>query len=342
MIKHIKRRGFYYLLTVASLFFACQVQSQKLEHKYIREGNEYYAAKEYGNAEVAYNNALDENEKSYAASFNLGDAYYRQLKTDKAIELFSSLITVTANKENLADLYYNLGTIKLSNAIQNVAIKDYDLALKDLDAAIEYYKNSLKNNPKDRHTKYNLSLAQQLKKDLEKIQQDNPNEGNGDNNNDNNDNDDKNNDKNDNKDNKNDKNKDKNNEADTDQDGIPDKKEKGDNPNNPTDTDNDGTPDYQDLDSDNDGKPDEQEAGSKPTEPKDTDKDGTPDYQDLDSDNDGIPDSEEKDGTPKNQQISMEDALRWLENIENEEKRVQEKVKKAKASKTKASKIKNW
>ncbi len=339
-MKHTKRKRLYYLLAVISLFFAQQAQSQKLERKYIREGNEYYAAKEYGNAEVAYNNALDENEKSYAASFNLGDAYYRQMKTDKAIELFSNLITVTANKENLADLYYNLGTIKLSDAIQNIAIKDYEPALEQLKEAIDYYKNSLKNNPKDRHTKYNLSLAQQLKKDLEKIQQDDPNKGDGDNNNDNNNND-KNNDKNDNKDNKND-NKDKNNEADADQDGIPDRVEKGDKPNNPTDTDNDGTPDYQDLDSDNDGKPDEQEAGNKPSEPKDTDKDGTPDYRDLDSDNDGIPDSEEKDGAPKNQQISMEDALRWLENIENEEKRVQEKVKKAKAKKTKASKIKNW
>ena len=127
---------------------------------------------------------------------------------------------------------------------------------------------------------------------------------------------------------------------DSDGDGIPDKKEKGDNPNQPRDTDKDGTPDHKDNDSDNDGKSDSEEAGPNPKEPQDTDKDGIPDYRDLDSDNDGKPDSEENKQMKPNNQISKEDAMRLLEAIENDEKDVQDKLKRVKGSRVK--KEKDW
>ena len=63
------------------------------------------------------------------------------------------VITVTgmnqSDKEKLAKAYHNMGNSYLFN--------------QKLDEAIEAYKNSLRNNPDDFETKYNLAWAQNKK-----------------------------------------------------------------------------------------------------------------------------------------------------------------------------------
>ena len=56
----------------------------------------------FGNAEVEYQKATKENEQSFEANFNLGDAFFRQEKFEEADELFANLSNVTADKDKLA------------------------------------------------------------------------------------------------------------------------------------------------------------------------------------------------------------------------------------------------
>lgn len=325
-------------LLIIVLSFSINFAYAQHERKYIRQGTDEYLNKQYGNSEVSYQKALEKQPNSFEAQFNLGDAFYKQKKYDEATKEFTALADKTTNKQNLAKLYYNIGNSKLKKVEKILSEQKLDEAIKQIDNSIAAYKNSLKNNPTNKEAKYNLAYAKKLKELLEKQKQQNQNNKQNQQNKDN-----KQNQNQQNKDNQNQQNQQNQNkpsEGDSDGDGIPDKTEKGDNENKPRDTDKDGTPDYKDNDSDNDGKSDSEEAGQNPEKPQDTDKDGLPDYRDLDSDNDGTPDSEENKQQAKNQ-ISKEDALRLLQAIENDEKDVQDKLKRVKGVKVK-KKEKDW
>ena len=321
------------LISTIIILSTFQLFAQK-ENRYIREGNKEFFANQYGNSEVSYQKALDIDSNSYEANFNLADAFYKQKKYDEAIKKYSKLLKGQSDKSKLSELHYNIGNAHFKKVEKLLAGQKANEAIKELDKSIDAYKKSLMNNPNDKEAKYNLTFAKYLKKKLEEQQKQNQNnKQNKDNKNqDKQNNQDKNQDgdKNQDKNNQNkDQDKNSSNEQDSDGDGIPDKVEKGDDK-KPRDTDKDGQADYKDQDSDNDGIPDEKEAGVDPEHPKDTDKDGLPDYRDLDSDNDGTPDAQDPDQQQKKNQISRQDALRLLEAIANDEKNVQEKLKKKK------------
>ncbi len=322
-------------LSIITFILLTNIAYAQLENRYIRQGVDEYKDKQYGNAEVSYQKALEKNANSYAAQFNLGDAFYKQEKYDEASKEFASLVDKTTDKQKLSQLYYNIGNSQLKKVEKILQEQKLDEAIKQIDKSIGAYKNSLKNNSTNKNAKYNLAYAKKLKELLEQQQQQNKQQ-----NKQNQQNKDQNQDQNkQNQDQNNQQNQNKPNKGDSDGDGIPDDVEKGDNPDKPRDTDNDGTPDHQDSDSDNDGKPDSEEAGQNPKKPQDTDKDGLPDYRDLDSNNDGKPDSEDN----KKQQegkISKEDALRLLQAMEDDEKNVQDKLKRVKGVRVK--KEKDW
>ncbi|MBN1252795.1 MAG: tetratricopeptide repeat protein [Bacteroidales bacterium] len=327
------------ILLIFTLLIGLNSFSQK-ERKYIREGNEEYISKNYDNSELAYEKALAKNPKSFEAKFNLGDAFYKQKKYKAAIDEYNSLLKDESDKIKLSKLYHNIGNCELKQTEEMLQQQKLNDAIKQIDKGINSYKQALKNNPKDRETKYNLAYAQQVKKQLENKKNKQNQQNQNDKNKDNKDNQNQDNQNNqENQDNQNQK-----SENDSDGDGIPDDVEKGQDKNKPRDTDNDGTPDHQDQDSDNDGKSDSEEAGKNPEKPQDTDKDGTPDYRDLDSNNDGKPDSEEKASENKQNinQISKEDAMRLLEAIENDDKNVQDKLKKIKANVKSVKTEKDW
>ncbi len=327
-------------LIVLLMFFCVDFAYSQLENQYIRKGCEEYDKKQYGNAEVSFQKALQENPNSYEAQFNLGDAFYKQAKYDAAIKEFSALVNKTTDRNNLAEIYYNIANSKLKKVEKILEEQKLDEAIKQIDKSLTDYKRSMLHNPKDKKVKYNFAYAKKLKELLEKQKQQQQNQQNQQNKqNQDNKNQDQNQQNNQNQQNQNQQNQQNKSKDDSDGDGIPDKVEKGDNPDKPRDTDKDGVPDHEDEDSDNDGKPDSEEAGQNPAEPKDTDKDGLPDYRDLDSDNDGKPDSEEN-KKPKQGQISQEDALRMLQAIENDEKDVQDKLKRVKGRRVK--KEKDW
>ena len=324
------------ILLITIFLLAISISFSQKERKYIRSGNRDYLKKDYGNSEVDYQKAASIDTASFAANFNLADAYYEQKKYDDAEKKLIKLSNSHPDKANLADIYYNLANTQLRQAEKMLSQNKAQDAMKKISQSIDNYQNTLIINPTDKDAKYNLSYASEILKKLKQQQQQKNNQNNQQQKN----NKDK---ENQNKGKKQNKDRNQGKNSDADNDGIPDKVEQNQNqPNkaqNP-DTDKDGKPDYKDTDSDNDGIPDAYEAGKDPKHPKDTDKDGIPDYRDTDSDNDGIPDSIDTDAMPKAVIMSDKDAMRLLQYIKEQEKNTVKKVnlKKAKAKKVKVDK----
>ena len=144
-------------ITAFLLFAVHTVFAQKTDRDYIRSGNKLYNDSLFIKAEVDYRKALDINPKSTDAMFNLANALLMQQKAKEAMEQYQSVSKIEKDKEKLAQIYHNMGVILQSS--------------KQLPQCIEAYKESLRNNPKDDETRYNLALAQKLLKDQEQQNQ---------------------------------------------------------------------------------------------------------------------------------------------------------------------------
>ena len=136
-----------YFASFICLLAACSSFAQS-DKKLIRDGNKLFKEKKYSDAEVAYKKSLNKNQKSYEGNFNLGDAYYKQGKFDEAAKQFENLKSQKANDKNQAAAWHNLGNTLLQN--------------KKYEESIEAFKQSLKLNPKDNDTRYNLAYAQSM------------------------------------------------------------------------------------------------------------------------------------------------------------------------------------
>ena len=147
-----------YIISLLLLAGAGQALAQeKTERDYLRSGNKLYNDSLFIKAEVDYRKALELNPKSTDAMFNLGNTLLMQQKAKEAMEQYESVSKIEKDKEKLAQIYHNMGVILQSS--------------KQLPQCIEAYKESLRNNPKDDETRYNLALAQKLLKDQQQDQQ---------------------------------------------------------------------------------------------------------------------------------------------------------------------------
>jgi tetratricopeptide (TPR) repeat protein len=129
---------------------------QKAERKNIREGNNLYKKEQFTESEIAYRKSIEVNPRSVEGSYNLGNALYKQKKYPEAAEQYQLVAgqqdrLLAENPENatrLAQVYHNMGNIGMQN--------------KEYAKSVEAYKQSLRLNPKDDETRYNLALAQKL------------------------------------------------------------------------------------------------------------------------------------------------------------------------------------
>jgi tetratricopeptide (TPR) repeat protein len=119
----------------------------------IREGNRHYKAGRADEAERSYWRALNIDDRSNVATFNLGSAQFRQQKFDEAAKEFEKAAASTNDRIEKAAAYHNLG----NTLLMQQKIKE----------SIEAYKQALRNNPNDMDTKYNLSYALSLLNDDE-------------------------------------------------------------------------------------------------------------------------------------------------------------------------------
>ena len=149
-------------LTSFSLLFAQQ------ESPDVRRGNKQYNDSNYTEAEVNYRRALDKNDQSFEAHYNLGDALFRQEKFPEALEQYARAEQLLKSDDKtrkeqidsrLADTYHNMG-----NALY---------AQQQYDKAVAAYQESLRRNPKDNDTRYNLVKAMQQLQHQQQQQQQN-------------------------------------------------------------------------------------------------------------------------------------------------------------------------
>lgn len=152
-----------YFITFALLLLAMTAQAQKAERDYIRKGNRLFADSTFVDAEVNYRKALDVNPKSTVSMYNLANTLLAQNKVEEAMQQYVAASKLEKDKGNLAQIYHNMGVIFHGQ--------------KDLQKAIEAYKESLRNNPHDDETRYNLALAQkQLNEQQQQQQEQNQNQ----------------------------------------------------------------------------------------------------------------------------------------------------------------------
>lgn len=120
------------------------------DRQLIREGNRHYFKQEYAKAETAYRKALSQNNANAQAAYNLGCALQMQQKDSAAIEQYQQAGKMESIKKRKAKAYHNIGVICQGHQM--------------FAEAIEAYKESLRNNPADNETRYNLALCMRQQK----------------------------------------------------------------------------------------------------------------------------------------------------------------------------------
>ena len=153
----------------AFMFCSGAVFAQKAERKNVREGNKLYEAEKFTEAEIAYRKSLEVNPRSSEGTYNLGNALYKQKKFPEAAEQYQliagqgeKMVETPEGKARLAEIYHNVGNIGMQN--------------KEYAKSVEAYKQSLRLNPKDDETRYNLALAQKLLQDQQNQQNEDQNQ----------------------------------------------------------------------------------------------------------------------------------------------------------------------
>ena len=137
-----------YSLLVTSFFANAQ---EKEAEKNLPQGNETTTKKKYAESEAEYRISESKNPKKAIASYNLGNAIYRQNQPNEAKYHYVKALNNAKNKTDKHRIYHNLGNILMK--------------AKDYSGAVEAYKNALRNNPADDETRYNYALAKKFLKD---------------------------------------------------------------------------------------------------------------------------------------------------------------------------------
>ena len=304
------KRIVYLIFTLAvTLFVATDAQAQKWpERSRVRRGNRAYERLDYDRAEERYREAQQLSDTCFEATFNLGDALYKQQRFDEAEKVFTALAAdSTRNNLDRAHSYYNLGNSLFQQ--------------KKYQEALAAYKRSLRLNPADLETKYNYAYTK-------KYIEDNQQGGGGGNNNQNQNQ----NDQNQQGGGQNDQNKDQqNDQQNQDQQGDGDQ--------------NKDQNQDQNQDQNNDKNQDNQNNNDQKDQNSDQNKDdqqGENDPQNGENDpQDGEGDPQQGDGEPQPSGLSQNDAERMLDAIQGEEDKTRDKVN-AKVGQGVVRSGKNW
>ena len=138
------------LLCSVSMLFA------QRESADVRRGNIAYKDSSYTDAEVHYRRGLDVNDQSFEGHFNLGDALFRQEKYPEALEQYAEAEKLLKANDKLQEEQLNS---RLAATYHNIGNALY--AQQQYDKAVAAYQQSLRHNPKDNDTRYNLVKAMQ-------------------------------------------------------------------------------------------------------------------------------------------------------------------------------------
>ena len=156
----MKKRIIIAILTVFlaphSLLFAQKEASD------VRRGNREYNKQNYTEAEVNYRRGLEKNKNGYEAHYNLGDALFKQDKYADAQAEFETAAKMLDKKEDKT---------RYAKAMHNIG--NCAFAQQQYDKAVAAYQESLRANPADNDTRYNLVKSMQMLQQQQQQQQQN-------------------------------------------------------------------------------------------------------------------------------------------------------------------------
>lgn len=139
-----------YILLILLVFASVTQMQAQADRQFIRNGNKLYRQQNYAKAETEYRKALSKNARNTQAMYNLGCALMMQQKDSAAIVQLQNAGRSEQSPRRKAMAYHNIGVICQGHQMYG--------------EAIEAYKESLRNNPSDNETRYNLALCQRLQK----------------------------------------------------------------------------------------------------------------------------------------------------------------------------------
>lgn len=147
--------------TLIILFLTLLIQAfGQNERGMLRQGNKLFEDKKFNDAEIEYRKAIEKAaQTSVKGSYNLGNALYRQEKYEEAVNSMSTANALIKSDDPTlkAKALHNLG-----NAL---------LKADKLPESIDAYKQSLRLNPADNDTRYNLAYAMRKQQQQQQQQQ---------------------------------------------------------------------------------------------------------------------------------------------------------------------------
>lgn len=143
------------------VFCHCFVFAQNSQ-KEVVIGNQLFQMRKYNQAETNYRKAVSKNPTNSLALYNKANAVYRQYQNNESIAAYQQALEMAQTKEEKHRIFHNMG-----NAYMNQ---------KNYSAAVEAYKNALRNNPADDETRYNYALAKERLKNNPDQNQNNQNQ----------------------------------------------------------------------------------------------------------------------------------------------------------------------
>lgn len=146
------------LLTIICLCYFSLLFAQQ-EGPDVRKGNNSYKKENYTEAEVSYRRGLVKNPQSFEAHFNLGDALFRQEKYPEALEQYMKSKDMLNANDKLQEEQLNS---RLAATYHNMGNAFY--AQQQYADAVTAYQQSLRYNPKDDETRYNMVKAMKQRK----------------------------------------------------------------------------------------------------------------------------------------------------------------------------------
>ena len=144
-------KRYFFLFVACLLSIATMAQADR---QFIRTGNRYYRLQNFAKAEAEYRKAVAVNGENAQALYNLGCALMMQQKDSIAVEQFQKAGSLEKSALRKAIVYHNIGVVCQAHRIYGDAIKAYE--------------ESLRNNPSDDETRYNLALCKRLQKNQKK------------------------------------------------------------------------------------------------------------------------------------------------------------------------------
>ena len=140
------------ILLILSLFFMpYSILFAQREASDVRKGNRQYRQQNFTEAEVNYRRGLETNKDSYEAHYNLGNALFKQDKYADAQTEFETAAKMLDKKEDKA---------RYAKSMHNLG--NCHFAQQQYDKAVAAYQESLRANPKDDDTRYNLVKAMEM------------------------------------------------------------------------------------------------------------------------------------------------------------------------------------